>query len=164
MGIQTVFHWLISPFSRLSNEEFETQHAELLKKAPVPTFWLFGKAQSGKSSLVKYMTGAEDVQIGNGFRPTTKHSSRTCLPSRELAARGAHRCLGGGRKRQWREPVAPSFRIGQAAGLGAKPRNDGDQEMLFSRPAGAREESLGVCLPATIAGRDRESVGPAACK
>ena len=43
-------------------------------KTPAPVFWLFGKTQSGKTSIIRYLTGAEDATIGNGFRPCTKTS------------------------------------------------------------------------------------------
>ncbi|MBS0205470.1 MAG: DUF697 domain-containing protein [Planctomycetes bacterium] len=67
-------------FGSLSNEEFERQRRELLKKTPVPVFWLFGKTGSGKSSIVRYLTGATQVEIGNGFRPQTRTSSQYDFP------------------------------------------------------------------------------------
>ncbi len=42
--------------------------------APVPVFWLFGKTQSGKTSVIKYLTGAAEAEIGEGFRPCTRTS------------------------------------------------------------------------------------------
>jgi uncharacterized protein (DUF697 family) len=41
---------------------------------PVPVFWLFGKTQSGKTSVIKYLTGAAEAEIGEGFRPCTRTS------------------------------------------------------------------------------------------
>ena len=49
----------------------EAELAELRLKAPAPMFWLFGKTQSGKTSLVRYLTGEDDAVIGSGFRPCT---------------------------------------------------------------------------------------------
>jgi uncharacterized protein (DUF697 family)/predicted GTPase len=46
----------------------------LRQHAPVPVLWLFGKTQSGKTSIIKYLTGAADAQIGEGFRPCTRTS------------------------------------------------------------------------------------------
>lgn len=40
--------------------------------AAAPTVWLLGKVQSGKSSIVRAITGREDAEIGSGFRPCTK--------------------------------------------------------------------------------------------
>ncbi|HEY1378045.1 MAG TPA: DUF697 domain-containing protein [Gemmataceae bacterium] len=46
----------------------------LRHQAPVPVFWLFGKTQSGKTSVIKYLTGAAEAEIGEGFRPCTRTS------------------------------------------------------------------------------------------
>ncbi len=50
-------------------------------KTPAPTFWLLGKTQSGKTSLIRYLTGAEDAAIGSGFRPCTKTSRLYQFPT-----------------------------------------------------------------------------------
>ena len=51
------------------------------KGPPVPSLWLFGKAQSGKSSIVRFLTGADQAIIGNGFRPETKSTFRYTFPN-----------------------------------------------------------------------------------
>ena len=68
----------------LSEEEFRRQQAEILKNAPVPVFWLFGKTGSGKTSIVRFLTGADDASIGNGFRPETQHSRQFDFPDLEF--------------------------------------------------------------------------------
>lgn len=68
-------------FGSLTDEQFERQREELLKKTPVPVIWLFGKTGSGKSSIVRYLTGATTAEIGNGFRPQTKASSQYDFPT-----------------------------------------------------------------------------------
>lgn len=68
---------------QLSQEEFERERENLMDRVPVPVFWLFGKTGSGKSSIVKYLTGAEDAEIGSGFKPQTQFSSRYAFPSEE---------------------------------------------------------------------------------
>jgi uncharacterized protein (DUF697 family) len=50
---------------------------------PVPTFWLFGKTQSGKTSVIKYLTGAAEAEIGEGFRPCTRTSRLYRFPTPE---------------------------------------------------------------------------------
>jgi uncharacterized protein (DUF697 family) len=56
---------------------------KLRDKSPIPILWLFGKTQSGKSSLVRFLTGAADAEIGEGFRPCTKHSRQYDFPTAE---------------------------------------------------------------------------------
>ncbi|HEV3146527.1 MAG TPA: GTPase [Gemmataceae bacterium] len=55
-------------------ELFHTKLEELRKHNPAPVFWLFGKTQSGKTSIVKFLTGADDAEIGHGFQPCTRFS------------------------------------------------------------------------------------------
>jgi len=57
--------------------------SELRTKTPTPVFWLVGKTQSGKTTIIKYLTGADDAIIGAGFRPTTKTTRRFDFPSAE---------------------------------------------------------------------------------
>ncbi len=38
----------------------------------VPMIWLLGKTAAGKSSIVKCVTGASEIEIGNGYRPCTR--------------------------------------------------------------------------------------------
>lgn len=68
-------------FGSLTDEQFERQRRELLQKTPVPVFWLFGKTGSGKSTIVRYLTGATQAEIGNGFRPQTTTSSQYDFPT-----------------------------------------------------------------------------------
>src|SRR5579871_2123018 len=56
---------------------------KLRDKSPTPVLWLFGKTQTGKSSLVRYLTGALDAEIGEGFRPCTRHSRQFDFPTSE---------------------------------------------------------------------------------
>jgi uncharacterized protein (DUF697 family)/predicted GTPase len=49
----------------------------------VPVFWLFGKTQSGKTSLIKYLTGADQAEIGKGFQPCTRFSRQYQFPTPE---------------------------------------------------------------------------------
>jgi uncharacterized protein (DUF697 family) len=54
---------------------------ELRKRTPVPVFWLYGKTQSGKTSLIKYLTGADEAEIGQGFRACTRFSREYQFPT-----------------------------------------------------------------------------------
>jgi uncharacterized protein (DUF697 family) len=56
---------------------------ELRQRTPVPVFWLYGKTQSGKTSFIKFLTGADDAEIGQGFRPCTRYSRQYQFPTAE---------------------------------------------------------------------------------
>ncbi len=55
------------------------QLARALNKAaerePAPVLWLLGLAQSGKTSIVRALTGSSRAEIGDGFRPCTRTAS-----------------------------------------------------------------------------------------
>jgi len=61
--------------------KLEEALVRLRKEVPAPVFWLFGKTQSGKTSVVRTLTGADDAAIGNGFRPCTLTSRIYPFPS-----------------------------------------------------------------------------------
>jgi uncharacterized protein (DUF697 family)/predicted GTPase len=71
-------------FSPALGEDEMREHLEKLRKeAPTPVFWMVGKTQSGKTSLVRYLTGAERAEIGRGFQPCTRFSSKYVFPSEQ---------------------------------------------------------------------------------
>lgn len=51
------------------------------QKLPIPVFWLLGKTQSGKTSLIHALTGNDAAVIGNGFQPCTRQSRLYDFPS-----------------------------------------------------------------------------------
>lgn len=63
--------------------QFQQRLDILRQRTPVPVFWLFGKTQSGKTSLIKYLTGADDAEIGYGFKPCTRYSRQYQFPTAE---------------------------------------------------------------------------------
>ncbi|HEY2785572.1 MAG TPA: DUF697 domain-containing protein [Fimbriiglobus sp.] len=77
--------WLARQWDRLRATARRPADAEKIladarARAPAPTFWLFGKTQSGKSSLVRYLTGASAADVGSGYRPCTKTTNRYPFP------------------------------------------------------------------------------------
>lgn len=56
---------------------------QLRAKTPAPVFWLLGKTQSGKTSIIHYLTGADEAVIGSGFRPCTRTSRQYQFPNPE---------------------------------------------------------------------------------
>jgi uncharacterized protein (DUF697 family)/predicted GTPase len=72
-------------FSSATRDAQLHKHLERLRhRLPVPVFWLFGKTQSGKTSVIKYLTGADAAEIGQGFRPCTRYSRLYEFPSAEV--------------------------------------------------------------------------------
>ena len=80
-----MFRWLSSRFGKISLSEarFQAEKQRILAASPIPVFWLFGKTGSGKSSVIRYLTGAEAAEIGNGFQPQTATSRQFDFPSQD---------------------------------------------------------------------------------
>jgi uncharacterized protein (DUF697 family)/predicted GTPase len=66
----------------------ETQISEILAsvrdRLPTTEALLIGKPQSGKSSIVRGLTGVSAEIVGQGFRPHTQSTQRYAYPSSEL--------------------------------------------------------------------------------
>lgn len=73
---------LLDVFSRPATPSPQ-QLEQLREKTPVPVFWLLGRTQSGKTSIVRYLTGAERAEIGKGYQPCTRFSARYHFPIEE---------------------------------------------------------------------------------
>jgi uncharacterized protein (DUF697 family) len=63
--------------------DLEAALGTLRARQPAPVFWLVGKTQSGKTSVIRHLTGAEDAAIGTGFRPTTRTTREYPFPTPE---------------------------------------------------------------------------------
>ena len=66
----------------------DEQMAEILEtvreKLPTTEAILIGKTQSGKSSIVRGLTGVSAEIVGQGFRPHTKHTNQYTYPNDDL--------------------------------------------------------------------------------
>ena len=69
---------------KADEDEFLRCCASLLAQAPIPCLWLFGKTGSGKTSIVRYLTGDATAVIGGGFRPQTQQSRLYSFPDDEV--------------------------------------------------------------------------------
>ena len=79
-----MFDWIKRWFSRTGRATVVKEHLDRAReRLPVPLFWLFGKTQSGKTSVVKYLTGADHAEVGKGFRPCTRFSFLYHFPTPE---------------------------------------------------------------------------------
>ncbi len=54
---------------------------EVQQRLPPPVFWLLGKTQAGKTSLIHALTGDDSAIIGNGFQACTQRSHFYDFPS-----------------------------------------------------------------------------------
>jgi len=70
---------------KIEQEETQAQLLELKSSLPTPIVWLFGKAQSGKTSIIKALTHQNDIEIGNGFEACTKFSRKYAFPTPQEA-------------------------------------------------------------------------------
>jgi uncharacterized protein (DUF697 family)/predicted GTPase len=79
-----MFERVKSLFSAASRDaKVQKRLEDLRQKIPVPVFWLLGKTQSGKTTLIKNLTGAEEAEIGQGFQPCTRFSRAYQFPTPE---------------------------------------------------------------------------------
>ncbi len=54
---------------------------DVRQRLPLPVFWLLGKTQAGKTSLISALTRSASADIGNGFQPCTQRSRFYDFPS-----------------------------------------------------------------------------------
>jgi uncharacterized protein (DUF697 family) len=78
-AIERVIRKMFSP--KVDEKRAEEILAQASRNSPAPLFWLLGKAQSGKTSLVRALTGNTKAEIGNGFKPCTRTASIYAFPS-----------------------------------------------------------------------------------
>lgn len=63
--------------------QLQDQLAKLRDRMSVPVFWMFGRTQSGKTSIIKFLTGAAEAEVGQGFKPCTRYSREYQFPTVE---------------------------------------------------------------------------------
>lgn len=66
---------------KVDDEALETSLRQAREKVSVPVIWLLGKAQAGKTSIIRALTGSETAEIGNGFQPCTKNTRFYDVPA-----------------------------------------------------------------------------------
>ena len=68
---------------KVSDDRLEECLQKVRQGLPAPVFWLLGKAQSGKTSLIRALTGSTRAEIGSGFRPCTLRSQLYPFPDED---------------------------------------------------------------------------------
>jgi uncharacterized protein (DUF697 family) len=62
-------------------EQLDEALREARARQPCPVLWLLGKAQAGKTSIIRALTGSAAAEIGNGFQPCTRTARFYDFPS-----------------------------------------------------------------------------------
>lgn len=70
---------VLSPQAHAADVEDRLRHARSTLTQPV--IWLLGKTQSGKTSIIRAITGSSQAEIGNGFRPCTRTAQLYAFPN-----------------------------------------------------------------------------------
>lgn len=65
---RTIRHVVLKPEA---DPESDSRIAELAR-GQAPTVWLLGKVQSGKTTIVRAITGDPEAEIGRGYKPCTR--------------------------------------------------------------------------------------------
>jgi uncharacterized protein (DUF697 family) len=65
---------------KVDNQRVEEILAEAQQSFPSPVFWMLGKVQQGKTSIIRALIGRDDAEIGKGFRPCTRTSRMYAYP------------------------------------------------------------------------------------
>ncbi|WP_295391551.1 GTPase [uncultured Thiodictyon sp.] len=66
---------------RVDDAALETALRRARERQPLPVIWLVGKAQAGKTSIIRALTGSPNAEIGTGFRPCTRTARFYDFPS-----------------------------------------------------------------------------------
>ncbi|MDB9516420.1 50S ribosome-binding GTPase [Roseofilum reptotaenium CS-1145] len=69
---------------RVSEEQIAQILDRVRSELPTTEALLIGKPQTGKSSIVRGLTGISAEIVGQGFRPHTQHTERYAYPSEDL--------------------------------------------------------------------------------
>lgn len=85
LAMKNIWEPLRSLWGRQStdSDSFEQQRAKVLAQASIPVVWMLGKTGSGKTSIIRYLTGATDAEVGSGFRPQTRFTSIYAFPDEQ---------------------------------------------------------------------------------
>src|SRR4029434_6068348 len=80
---------MFEQLTQMLTPEMEAQASQaglssLHQGLPPPVIWLFGKVQSGKTAIIRALTGAERAQIGSGFAPCTRWATRYDFPNTDF--------------------------------------------------------------------------------
>jgi uncharacterized protein (DUF697 family) len=79
----SLWEWTLAP--HVDPAKLEQCLQQSRAALPLPVLWLLGKAQAGKTSLIRALTGSTAAEIGNGFRPCTRSARLYPFPDPQNA-------------------------------------------------------------------------------
>ena len=79
--------WNLIWTSIKSERKGEAEDHSATANPALPKIWLLGKAGSGKSSIIKVITGDESIAIGDGYKPCTVETREVRFPRDEPVLR-----------------------------------------------------------------------------
>ncbi len=71
-------------FFSVDEEKLREILEQVRSELPTTEAILMGKPQTGKSSVVRALTGGDATMVGQGFRPHTQHTTRYAYPNEDL--------------------------------------------------------------------------------
>ena len=71
-------------FFSVDEEKLREILEQVRSELPTTEAILMGKPQTGKSSVVRALTGGDVTMVGQGFRPHTQHTTRYAYPNEDL--------------------------------------------------------------------------------
>lgn len=72
---------------RVNDAALEAALRAVRARQPLPVLWLIGKAQAGKTSIIRALTGSDTAEIGNGFQPCTRTARFYDFPTEAAVVR-----------------------------------------------------------------------------
>lgn len=84
-SLEAVREALLNP--GVDDERLSAALASAREHQPPPVIWLLGKAQSGKTSIIRALTGSTRAEIGNGFQACTRTASFYDFPEQAPVVR-----------------------------------------------------------------------------
>ncbi len=72
---------------RVDSAELKAALRQAVSRQPPPVLWLIGKTQSGKTSIIRALTGSDSAEIGTGFKPCTRSARFYDYPPEAPAVR-----------------------------------------------------------------------------
>ena len=116
-------------FFSVDEERLREILEQVRSELPTTEAILMGKPQTGKSSVVRALTGGDATMVGQGFRPHTQHTTRYAYPNDDLPLVTFVDTVGLGDGQQLVDDIVQEL----AMAMGQEPIAQGQTEHVSSR-------------------------------